>query len=125
MLKGIGVDIVEIKRVEDCINKYGDHFLKKVFTGPETSLCKSKARPAVHFAGRWAAKEAFFKALPLSCQSAASWKSVQILASESGRPVIDVCSRDLRGRIAGEAIASFHLSISHEHAYCTAFVIAE
>lgn len=97
MVKGIGVDIVEIKRVEDCINKHGEHFLRKVFTGPETFLCKNKAHPAVHFAGRWAAKEAFFKALPLSCQSVATWKSVQILVSDSsGRPVIDICSSELR-----------------------------
>jgi holo-[acyl-carrier protein] synthase len=125
MIRGIGIDIVEIRRVEDCINRYGDHFLKKVFTTPEISYCSRKKRPAVHFAGRWAAKEAFFKALPLKCQTAASWKSVQILASDSGRPEIDVCGGELAGLARKEGVKTFHLSISHERALCAAFVVAE
>jgi holo-[acyl-carrier protein] synthase len=127
MIKGIGIDIVEIQRVEDCINKYGDHFLKKVFTVPEIDFCKRKKRQAVHFAGRWAAKEAFFKALSLECQSTASWKSVQILAPEDGggKPVIDICGVELKGLIKSASIARFHVSISHERTFCTAFVVAE
>jgi holo-[acyl-carrier protein] synthase len=126
MVKGIGTDIVAIKRLADCIAKYGDHFLKKVFTEPEINQCKSKANPAVHFAGLWAAKEAFFKALPPSCQPVAEWKSVRIIASDgSGRPVIDICSSLLRDQISKEAISSIRISISHEEVYATAFAILE
>jgi holo-[acyl-carrier protein] synthase len=125
MVKGIGVDIVEIRRIEACIGKYGDHFLKKVFSGSEISYCKQKKRPAVHFAGRWAAKEAFFKALPPRCQGATSWKSVQILASGGGRPVIDVCSTALGKLLTKASIAQTHLSISHEGSHCVAFVVTE
>jgi holo-[acyl-carrier protein] synthase len=125
MVKGIGIDVVEIQRVEDCITKYGDHFLKKVFSGAEISYCNRKKRPAVHFAGRWAAKEAFFKALPPRCQGAASWKSLQILASDSGRPVIDICSTELGKLLKKASIAHTYLSISHERSLCAAFVVVE
>jgi holo-[acyl-carrier protein] synthase len=125
MIKGIGVDVVEIQRIEECISRHGGHFLKKVFTAPEISYCGHKKRPAVHFAGRWAAKEAFFKSLPLQCQAAASWKSVQILSSGRGRPAIDVCSAELAGLARKAGIKGFHLSISHERALCAAFVVAE
>ena len=126
MIKGIGIDIVAINRIEKCIVNYGDRFLKKVFTDSEIQLCNSKAHPAVHFAGRWAAKEAFYKALPLSCQSLTSWKDMQILASgESSKPVIDICCRTLVDRIKREGLAAFSVSISHEQEYCTSFVIIE
>jgi holo-[acyl-carrier protein] synthase len=125
MVKGIGVDLVEIPRVEECIDRHGDHFLEKVFTASEISYCNRKKRPAVHFAGRWAAKEAFFKALPLECQTAVSWKNVQILSSDSGRPEIDICGAELARRTRTAGIKRFHCSISHERSLCAAFVVAE
>jgi holo-[acyl-carrier protein] synthase len=124
MIKGIGTDIVEIERIEDCINNHGDHFLKKVFTVAEIEYCRNKRRPAVHFAGRWAAKEAFFKALPPECQSVASWTDVQVVASKHGGPFFDICSRKLSARVRKSSIARFHLSISHERVFCIAFVVA-
>jgi holo-[acyl-carrier protein] synthase len=125
MVKGIGVDVVEILRIEKCIDSHGDHFLEKVFTASEISYCRGFKRPAVHFAGRWAAKEAFFKALPLECQAAVSWKSVQILSSDSGRPEIDVCGTELARQTKSACIQRFHCSISHERSLCVAFVVAE
>jgi holo-[acyl-carrier protein] synthase len=126
MVKGIGTDIVAIKRLAECIAKYGDRFLKKVFTEPEIRQSRNKANPAVHFAGQWAAKEAFFKALPPACQPVAEWKSVQILTSDdSGRPEIAVCSSLLRDQLAGEGISSFRISISHETDYAVAFALLE
>ncbi|MBN1130232.1 MAG: holo-ACP synthase [Chitinispirillaceae bacterium] len=125
MIKGIGVDLVEIQRIEECIRMHGDHFLKKVFTEQEIGYCGGKKRPAVHFAGRWAAKEAFFKALPRKCQAVASWKSVQIIVSDRGGPAIDVCSVELAGLARKAGIKSFNLSISHERFLCVAFVVAE
>jgi len=125
MVKGIGVDLVEIRRIEECIGRHGDHFLEKVFTASEISYCKSKNQPAVHFAGRWAAKEALFKALPLECQAAVSWKSVQTGSSDSGSPEIDVCGAELSRLTSKAGITRFHCSISHERSLCAAFVVAE
>jgi holo-[acyl-carrier protein] synthase len=126
MVKGIGTDIVAIQRLADCIAKHGDRFLKKVFTGPEIDQSRSKANPAVHFAGQWAAKEAFFKALPPSCQPVAGWKDVEVLASDdSGRPEIAVCSRLLQDKLSGEGISCCRISISHDADYAMAFVLLE
>jgi len=126
MIKGIGTDIAAIGRIREMIRKYGNHFLRRIFTDTEIDLCNRKADAAVHFTGRWAAKEAFYKALPISCQPLSSWKDIQIVAlSGSGRPVIEVCGDRLRERIAREAISTFHVSISHEDEYCIGFVVTE
>ena len=126
MIKGIGTDIVDIHRIDDVIAKYGNHFLRKVFTEAEIRLCNGKVNPASHFAGRWAAKEAFFKAMPLSCQAVSSWKSIQIVsAQENTRPIIDLCCDRLKECLAAENISFLHLSISHEQAFCIAIVVAE
>ncbi len=126
MIIGIGTDIASIGRIREMIRKYGDRFLRKIFTDAEIDFCSGRADAAVHFAGRWAAKEAFYKALPLSCQRLSSWKSVQITAIPGGgRPVLEVCCDRLGQGIAREGIAAFHLSITHEGEYCIGFVVAE
>jgi holo-[acyl-carrier protein] synthase len=88
--------------------------------------CREKVHPATHFAGRWAAKEAFFKALPLSCQSTASWKSIEILGMDgSGKPIVHVCSVALQKALLKEDFSATHISKSHERDYCIAFSLME
>lgn len=125
MIKGIGIDVVDISRIERLAERYKNQFLKKVFTLSEIEYCEKMARPAVHYAGRWAAKEAFYKALPLSCQKSSTWKSIEIKVIERGKPVITICSERLQELLKGEAIAICHVSISHEKKYCMACVILE
>ena len=126
MIRGNGVDIVEIDRIELLVGKYDRHFLNKVFTPGEIDYCSAAARPGVRFAGRWAAKEAFYKALPPSCQPHSTWKSVEILSDQhGGRPAVGICSQGLRDCLAAEGITKFHLSISHERSVCVASVVLE
>lgn len=125
MIKGIGIDVVEIDRISNLITKYGDQFLYKVFTDHEIAFCNGKAIPAVHFAGRWASKEAFYKALPSNCQEYSSWKSIQILSSTNGKPRVDLCDKKLEIIIKNEGISCIHLSISHERSICSALIIME
>ena len=127
MVVGIGTDITRIARIENMLISHGDRFLNKVFTASEIAYCKKMANPAIHFAGRWAAKEAFYKALPASLQPRSTWKSVQIVARNGSRkPVIDVIDPALEKALFDKGIGSIHLSISHEQAgYCIAFVIVE
>ena len=126
MVRGIGTDIVDIKRIERLIDRYASHFLEKVFTPNEIGFCSAKAHPAVHFAGRWAAKEAFYKALPLPSQRLSTWKSIEIVPQDSsGRPQIRILSRELVDSLYAEKITSFLLSISHERSTCTAMVVLE
>ncbi|MBN1578625.1 MAG: holo-ACP synthase [Chitinispirillaceae bacterium] len=124
MVRGIGIDVVEIERIDKLIEKYGSHFLEKVFTPGEIAYCNQKAHPALHFAGRWAAKEAFYKALPESFQPFATWKSIEVLPENaSGRPEIRVLSFDVADNFQKEKITSLLISISHERTICTAIVI--
>jgi holo-[acyl-carrier protein] synthase len=125
MVKGIGIDIVEIERIASMVRKYGDHFLKKVFTDPEIDYCTTKAFPALHFSGRWAAKEAFFKALPASCQALCGWKSIEVLPKDPNhdKPVLSLCNETLSAEIRKNCIGSMMVSISHEKSMCVAFVV--
>lgn len=125
MIKGIGIDIVEIKRIEQLITNYSSHFLEKVFTSSEIAYCSRMAKPAIHFAGRWASKEAFYKALPQPCQKYSTWKSIEIMTMDAGRPQIRICSDTLRRQLEKENITLMHVSISHERKYCVASVVLE
>jgi holo-[acyl-carrier protein] synthase len=127
MIVGIGADIADISRIEGMMGRYGDRFCAKVFTGPEMAYCGKMASPAIHFSGRWAAKEAFYKALPEAIQPYSTWKSIQIVDSKSSRkPVIEVLDPVLAASLSTGGIARIHLSISHEQrGYCVAFVVLE
>lgn len=126
MIKGAGIDIVDIGRIERLIEKYGRHFLSKVFSAEEIRFCSAQANPAVHFAGRWAGKEAFYKALTSFSQAQATWQAIEILPGNSSRrPEISIRSESLARRLAEENISVFSISISHEKNYCVAVVIME
>ena len=126
MIRGVGIDIVEIKRIKDLIIKYERHFLEKVFTQAEIMYCSAKAFPEIHFAGRWAVKEAFYKALPVFLQSKSTWKSIETVPGRnSGKPVIAVLSNELNAGLKSENITSVQVSVSHERLICTAIVIIE
>jgi holo-[acyl-carrier protein] synthase len=125
MVIGIGADIVEIKRITVMVEKYGDQFLRKVFTDREILYCNAKAAPSIHFAGRWAAKEAFYKALPGCCQPMSGWKSMEVLAGErdAGKPRLSLCDEKLGAALKENGVNSMMASISHEKTMCVAFVI--
>lgn len=126
MIKGIGTDIVDIRRFKRVVERYGDHFLKKVFTKTEIAQCRHRVNSIEKYAGRWAAKEAFYKALPQTCQPTSTWKSIQITTNgETSKPTIEICGTDLEKMIKKELITQCHLSISHEEEFCLAFVVLE
>ena len=126
MIQGMGVDIVEIHRIEEMIRKYADRFLGKVFTPAEMGFCDAMAAPHVHYSGRWAVKEAFYKALPSHCQPLSNWKSVEVLPDHTHRrPVLTVVDPGLSRRMAECGISRTHVSISHERTVCVACVVLE
>ncbi|MCM8796646.1 MAG: holo-ACP synthase [Candidatus Omnitrophica bacterium] len=113
MILGTGVDITEVRRLRQAVEKWGDAFLGRVFT--KTELCNAKKRGSLyqHLAGRFAAKEAIFKALG---NAELTWKDVEILNDKEGRPLC----RILNGRAKKLDV---HISISHVKTYATAFAI--
>lgn len=126
MSKGIGIDIVDISRIGSIVSRYGRHFLEKVFTSDEIKYCSEHVHPEVHYAGRWAVKEAFFKALPSCIQQYSMWKSIQVLSAKpSGKPEITILSEVLKEKMQEAGITQALLSISHEKSYCVAVVVME
>jgi holo-[acyl-carrier protein] synthase len=109
---GVGVDIIEVKRVESLIKK-NTRFIKRVFTETEISYCTSKANQYQHFAARFAAKEAFFKALGQKI----NWTDVGIKNLPSGKPVLDIKSG------LNLPFKNAEVSISHLKEYAIAAVI--
>lgn len=117
---GVGTDIVEIVRIREAVEKWGDHFLRKVFSENEITYCYSKNDPALHLAARFAAKEACIKALSTSITDHMSMKDIEVSNDPSGKPLINVNRNEISsGRII------LHLSLSHERHYAVATVIAE
>ncbi len=120
MILGIGNDIIEIERIRSSIEKYGEKFLNKMFTSAEQKYCLShKKDPAKNFAGRFAAKEAFVKALGTGFREGVSWLDIEILNDEKGKPQVSV-SPKLTKQTKN---SNFFISISHCRDYATAMVV--
>ena len=124
MIKGIGTDIVSIPRIARIIEQYGERFLRKVFTDTEISEGTTRYEPASFFAGRFAAREAFFKALGTGWGVGLSLKEVQVVRTETGRPNLSLSPR-IEQFCKDRCINGSHLSISHEGDIAQAIVILE
>jgi holo-[acyl-carrier protein] synthase len=125
MIAGIGVDIVEISRLERAIEQYGDRFVNRVFTKQEIDYCERVARKAERYATRFAAKEAARKAIGAATPVVAlSWRDVEIISSTEGAPQLQFHGHaaDLVKELK---IARAHISLSHERDQAIAFVVLE
>ncbi len=123
MIYGTGVDIVNIKRVQKMIEKWDEKFLSRIFIETEKDYCKKKSNEAVHFAARFAAKEAVAKMFGTGIGKV-KWKDIIVINNKSGKPEIKLRgkAKDLKKELEIEKI---FLSISHEKEYAIAQVIAE
>jgi len=125
---GIGTDICDIRRIEQIIERHGKRFLNRTFSKTEQAYCETKARPAMSYAKRFAAKEAVAKALGGANTGSLSWKSVEVKNDPSGRPVA-VLKDDAEVRAnllcPENHSLNIHLSLSDDYPYATAFAIAE
>jgi holo-[acyl-carrier protein] synthase len=84
MITGIGIDISEIERIRQAIDRFGDHFTTKIFTDDEIRYCRSSATPWRHFAARFAAKEALSKALATGNTGDFEWKNAEVISDTTG-----------------------------------------
>lgn len=117
---GIGIDMVKVSRLQKVLETRGGTFLKKVFTDNEIAYCEArKVRKYEHYAGRFAAKEAFFKAArpPVAIK----FKEIEVRNDESGAPALDVSEKEKRRLgITDDILVS--LSITHDEDYAMAVV---
>ena len=124
MIAGVGIDIVSISRIERLINRYGNRFLGKVFTERERDDGSRRAVQAPFFAARFAAREAFYKALGTGWGRGLSLKEVSVTTGEGGRPLLDI--GELVGKeIRGMGIDRWHVSLTHDGDSAIAIVILE
>lgn len=125
MIAGLGVDMVDIRRIEKLIHTHGAHFLDRTFTPAEQAYCNSKAQVGAAYAKTFAAKEAIIKAL--SHTDGLKWHHMEIIRLPHGQPTIKLQGQahDLAlSRTHGQPYA-IHLSLSDEPPYAVAYVILE
>ena len=121
LIIGIGVDVVEVERIEQSLRRFGDRFLRRVFTPVEVEYCRGKAHPSENFAARFAAKEAVLKALGTGWTRQTSFREVEVIRVEGSAPTVEISSR--MRRLLPPGPVRIWLSISHTSNYAVAQAI--
>ena len=126
MIYGIGVDLVRVDRLARVLERYGERFLKRVFTDREIAYCRGRAKQGVYqFAQRFAAKEAFSKALGVGLREGGiRWREVEVLPDPRGKPEIQVTGRAAQF-CRDNDIRGLHLSLTDEDNFAVAMVVLE
>lgn len=123
MIKGIGVDMVEIDRVRKLIEK-DQGFAERIFTPREIAYCESKFFKAQHYAARFTAKEAFFKALGTGFRGGMSWQDVEVENDALGKPQLLLAAVALQ-QFRKRKLKTALLSLSHTRDMAVALVVIE
>src|ERR1035441_1487943 len=124
MIVGSGIDMVEIGRIQQSVDRYGQRFLDRIFTGGEQAYCLRKRKAAESLAARFAAKEAGAKALGTGISFGVSWLEIEVVREPSGRPTLRFHGR--AAQIAAHlGAARAALSITHTDSLAMASVVIE
>ena len=124
MILGTGIDIVNIQRIERLMARWGDLFLSRVFTEREITWCQQRARPPECFAIRFAAKEAFVKAIGWGLRNGIQWTDIEVETNPMGKPLLSF-HRKAKEVIETLRIHKALLTLSHDHPYAVAHVLLE
>ena len=124
LIFGIGIDIIEVARMEKQISDGGSSFQKRIFTENEITYCEQKRNKAQHYAARFSAKEAFFKAIGTGWRNGLTWKEIEVLNDDLGKPNIFLHGKT-KQFIEDNHIKNIHLSLSHLKETAVAVVILE
>lgn len=124
MIFGIGVDLIDMERVKETMSRWGIQFLKRVFTDREIEWCQKRAFPYECFAVRFAAKEAFLKAVGVGLRKGIQWKDIEIESDPYGKPFFNFY-RKARDVVEKAQIHRVFLTISHDKPYAVAQVVIE
>ena len=124
MILGTGIDIVELSRIKSAYERWGDQFSRRILTSPEIAILKKRKVIDGYLGSRFAAKEAFLKALGSGYSDGISWQDMEVVRAEGERPLLKVTGR-AREIMDEMGASNIHLSISHEKKYAVAQVILE
>lgn len=124
MIFGIGTDIVEVSRIQASITQFGDDFAKRILADSELASYLQSQIKARFLAKRFAAKEAFSKALGTGLRAPATFQNIAVSHDELGKPIL-VLAPELQALLDSKHITQTHISISDEKNLATAFVVLE
>ncbi|MER3445648.1 MAG: holo-[acyl-carrier-protein] synthase [Candidatus Dadabacteria bacterium] len=124
MILGVGIDIVNVCRIERLLENWGDRFKKRVFSEREIYNSQRYKRSSERFAANFAVKEAFFKAIGGSLKNNIRMVDIEVLRDEYGKPYINSYGR-AKYVLEMMNIYAVHVSISHDGDYATAIVVLE
>jgi holo-[acyl-carrier protein] synthase len=120
---GIGIDVVEVDRIAAIIERHGELFLEKLFTVAERSYCAAQKKPALHYAARFAAKEAVSKSLGTGIGGQAGWLDLEITRDSLGAPKL-ILSGNAAAFAVEKGITEIQISLTHARDYAAANAIA-
>ncbi len=124
MIVGSGIDVVEIERIQQSLDRFGQRFLDRIYTKSEQAYCLRKRKAAESLAARFAAKEAGAKALGTGISRGVNWLEIEVLRAPGGRPTLQFHGR--AAQIARElGVAHTALSLTHTAELAVASVVVE
>ena len=124
MIYGIDTDIIEIPRIAAALDRFGERFARRILCEPELRRFSAHRKPAAYLAKRFAAKEAFTKALGTGIHAPANWHGVWVTNLRSGKPTLEF-SPALRALMDVRGVSDAHVSLSDERELASATVILE
>jgi holo-[acyl-carrier protein] synthase len=124
MILGTGIDIVDTKRIEDAVARFGERFLHRVYHPAEVEYARSMKKPNLHLAARFAAKEAISKAFGTGIGRQLGWKDMEIRRRDTGEPFVVIHGKGL-DLMKSRGVARIHVSLSHTDHYSAACAVLE
>ena len=124
MIVAIGIDLVEIARIEEVFARRGDRFRARVFTDDEISYCEHRASKFASYAARFAAKEATMKALGTGWSDGVGWMDIEVVSGPNGAPALQLHRRALE-RLREIGATKAHVSLTHSGSLAMAEVLLE
>ena len=124
MILGIGFDLVDIARLERVLARHGERAHERLFTAGESRYCDSASRPGESYAARFAAKEAFFKAVRTGWGQGVAWTEVEVVSTVEGAPELRLHG-GARDRAEALGVRRMHLSLTHSGDTAGAFLVLE
>ena len=128
MIVGIGADLADIRRIEKTLDRFGDRFVRRVFTEVEQAKSDKRRERAASYAKRWAAKEACSKALGTGLRMGVAWREMGVVNLRSGKPTMALtggAAERLNRLVPDGRVPRIHVTITDDHPYAQAFVVIE
>src|SRR5947207_3899113 len=122
MVVSVGIDVIQNDRIRDSLARFGPRFLNRIYTETEIAYCSKCADPTIHYAARFAAKEAGFKALGTGWAAGVKWKDIEVQKLSSGKPVLHLYGEALQHATSLGA-TRYHVSLTHDQLVSCAVVI--